>query len=79
MAVVHAQQAPDRIRELETCAVFDRTPKGLTSQRNFGGHTYPRLAHIGDATGLEPMHLTREGSPYGNGCFHGIYSSKIIH
>ena len=54
MAKIHAQQAPDRIRELEQWgAVFDRTPKGLTSQRNFGGHTYPRLAHIGDATGLE--------------------------
>ena len=54
MAHIHAQQAPDRIRELEQWgAVFDRTPKGLTSQRNFGGHTYPRLAHIGDATGLE--------------------------
>ena len=54
MARIHAQQAPDRIRELEQWgAVFDRTPKGLSSQRNFGGHTYPRLAHIGDATGLE--------------------------
>jgi len=54
MAQIHAQQSPDRIRELEQWgAVFDRTPKGLTSQRNFGGHTYPRLAHIGDATGLE--------------------------
>ena len=54
MAQIHAQQAPDRIRELEQWgAVFDRTPEGLTSQRNFGGHTYPRLAHIGDATGLE--------------------------
>ncbi|MDP7002359.1 MAG: fumarate reductase/succinate dehydrogenase flavoprotein subunit [Candidatus Thalassarchaeaceae archaeon] len=54
MAQIHAQQAPDRIRELEQWgAIFDRTPKGMTSQRNFGGHTYPRLAHIGDATGLE--------------------------
>ena len=54
MAQIHAQQSPDRIRELEQWgAVFDRTPKGHTSQRNFGGHTYPRLAHIGDATGLE--------------------------
>ena len=54
MAQIHAQQSPDRIRELEQWgAVFDRTPKGQTSQRNFGGHTYPRLAHIGDATGLE--------------------------
>ncbi|MBL11548.1 MAG: fumarate reductase/succinate dehydrogenase flavoprotein subunit [Euryarchaeota archaeon] len=54
MARIHAQQTPDRIRELEQWgAVFDRTPEGKTSQRNFGGHTYPRLAHIGDATGLE--------------------------
>jgi succinate dehydrogenase / fumarate reductase flavoprotein subunit len=61
MAVIHAQQAPDRIRELETWgAVFDRTPKGLTSQRNFGGHTYPRLAHIGDATGLELIRTLQE-------------------
>ena len=61
MAVVHAQQAPDRIRELETWgAVFDRTQKGLTSQRNFGGHTYPRLAHIGDATGLELIRTLQE-------------------
>lgn len=61
MAKIHAQQAPDRIRELETWgAVFDRTPKGLTSQRNFGGHTYPRLAHIGDATGLELIRTLQE-------------------
>ncbi len=61
MAKIHAQQAPDRIRELETWgAVFDRTPKGLTNQRNFGGHTYPRLAHIGDATGLELIRTLQE-------------------
>ena len=61
MAKIHAKQAPDRIRELETWgAVFDRTPKGLTSQRNFGGHTYPRLAHIGDATGLELIRTLQE-------------------
>jgi succinate dehydrogenase / fumarate reductase flavoprotein subunit len=54
MAEIHARESPDRIRELEQWgAIFDRTPEGLTSQRNFGGHTYPRLAHIGDATGLE--------------------------
>jgi len=54
MAMTHAEQAPDRIRELEQWgAVFDRTSEGLTNQRNFGGHTYPRLAHVGDATGLE--------------------------
>ena len=61
MAKIHAQQAADRIRELETWgAVFDRTPKGKTNQRNFGGHTYPRLAHIGDATGLELIRTLQE-------------------
>ncbi len=61
MAKIHAQQAPDRIRELETWgAVFDRTPKGLTNQRNFGGHTFPRFAHIGDATGLELIRTLQE-------------------
>ncbi|WP_427889537.1 fumarate reductase/succinate dehydrogenase flavoprotein subunit [Kribbella sp. GL6] len=54
MAELHAQEAPDRVWELETYgALFDRTPDGRISQRNFGGHTYPRLAHIGDRTGLE--------------------------
>ena len=61
MAKIHAQQAADRIRELETWgAVFDRTPEGKTNQRNFGGHTYPRLAHIGDATGLELIRTLQE-------------------
>ena len=61
MAKIHAQQSPDRIRELETWgAIFDRTPEGLTNQRNFGGHTYPRLAHIGDATGLELIRTLQE-------------------
>ncbi len=54
MAELHAKQAPDRVSELEEWgAVFDRTDKGLISQRNFGGHRYPRLAHVGDRTGLE--------------------------
>ncbi len=54
MAELHAKQAPDRVRELEEWgAVFDRTPEGLINQRNFGGHRYPRLAHVGDRTGLE--------------------------
>ncbi len=54
MAQLHAQEAPDRIRELEMWgAVFDRTKDGWINQRNFGGHTYPRLAHVGDRTGLE--------------------------
>ncbi|THV43104.1 fumarate reductase/succinate dehydrogenase flavoprotein subunit [Glycomyces buryatensis] len=54
MAELHAQEAPARIWELETYgALFDRTPDGKISQRNFGGHEYPRLAHVGDRTGLE--------------------------
>lgn len=54
MAELHAREAPDRIWELETYgALFDRTPEGRISQRNFGGHEYPRLAHVGDRTGLE--------------------------
>ncbi len=54
MAQLHAEQAPDRVRELEEWgAVFDRTEDGLINQRNFGGHRYPRLAHVGDRTGLE--------------------------
>ncbi len=54
MAELHAKEAPDRIRELEAWgAVFDRTPDGRILQRNFGGHRYPRLAHVGDRTGLE--------------------------
>jgi succinate dehydrogenase / fumarate reductase flavoprotein subunit len=54
MAELHARESPDRVRELEEWgAVFDRTKDGLISQRNFGGHRYPRLAHVGDRTGLE--------------------------
>jgi succinate dehydrogenase / fumarate reductase, flavoprotein subunit len=54
MAQLHAQEAPDRIYELEEWgALFDRTPDGLISQRDFGGHRYARLAHVGDRTGLE--------------------------
>jgi succinate dehydrogenase / fumarate reductase flavoprotein subunit len=54
MAELHAREAPDRVWELETYgALFDRTKDGKISQRNFGGHTYPRLAHVGDRTGLE--------------------------
>ncbi len=61
MAEIHAKESPDRIRELEQWgAIFDRTPAGLTNQRNFGGHTYPRLAHIGDATGLEMIRTLQE-------------------
>ena len=54
MAELHAKEAPDRVRELEAWgAVFDRTSDGRILQRNFGGHKYPRLAHVGDRTGLE--------------------------
>ena len=54
MAELHAKESPDRVWELETYgALFDRTPDGKISQRNFGGHEYPRLAHVGDRTGLE--------------------------
>ncbi len=54
MAELHAKEAPQRVWELETYgALFDRTPDGKISQRNFGGHEYPRLAHVGDRSGLE--------------------------
>ncbi|MCZ3388269.1 MAG: fumarate reductase/succinate dehydrogenase flavoprotein subunit [Actinomycetia bacterium] len=54
MAELHAKEAPQRVWELETWgALFERTPDGRISQRNFGGHEYPRLAHVGDRTGLE--------------------------
>src|SRR5437773_1560924 len=54
MAQLHAQEAPDRVLELEEWgAAFDRTPDGLILQRDFGGHRYARLAHVGDRTGLE--------------------------
>ena len=54
MAELHAKESPDRVWELEAWgALFDRTPEGKISQRNFGGHEYPRLAHVGDRTGLE--------------------------
>src|SRR5271170_2262451 len=61
MAELHAKQAPDRVRELEEWgAVFDRTPEGLINQRNFGGHRYPRLAHVGDRTGLEMIRTLQD-------------------
>src|SRR6266481_7662593 len=61
MAELHAREAPDRVRELaEWGAVFDRTPTGLISQRNFGGHRYPRLAHVGDRTGLEMIRTLQD-------------------
>ena len=61
MAELHAKHAPARVRELEEWgAVFDRTKKGLISQRNFGGHRYPRLAHVGDRTGLEMIRTLQD-------------------
>jgi succinate dehydrogenase flavoprotein subunit len=61
MAQIHAQEAPDRIRELEAWgALFDRTPDGRINQRPFGGHTYSRLAHVGDRTGLELIRVLQD-------------------
>ena len=61
MAELHAREAPDRVWELEAWgAVFDRTKDGKISQRNFGGHTYPRLAHVGDRTGLEMIRTLQQ-------------------
>jgi succinate dehydrogenase / fumarate reductase flavoprotein subunit len=61
MAQIHAQEAPQRVRELEEWgAVFDRTRDGRILQRNFGGHTYPRLAHVGDRTGLEMIRTLQD-------------------
>ena len=61
MAELHAKEAPDRVYELEAWgALFDRTPDGKISQRNFGGHEYPRLAHVGDRTGLEMIRTLQQ-------------------
>jgi succinate dehydrogenase / fumarate reductase, flavoprotein subunit len=61
MAELHAKEAPDRVWELEAYgAIFDRTPEGKISQRNFGGHEYPRLAHVGDRTGLEMIRTLQQ-------------------
>src|SRR3954470_5018911 len=61
MAELHAKEAPLRVWELESWgALFDRTPDGRISQRNFGGHEYPRLAHVGDRTGLEMIRTLQQ-------------------
>ena len=61
MAEIHAKESPDRVRELEAWgAVFDRTADGRILQRNFGGHRYPRLAHVGDRTGLEMIRTLQD-------------------
>ncbi len=71
MAELHAQEAPARVRELEAWgALFDRTPDGRILQRNFGGHRYPRLAHVGDRTGLEMIRTLQD---------HGIHQGIDVH
>jgi succinate dehydrogenase / fumarate reductase flavoprotein subunit len=71
MAEHHAKEAPDRVRELEKWgALFDRTPDKRILQRNFGGHKYPRLAHVGDRTGLEMIRTLQD---------HGIHQGIDVH
>src|SRR5690606_39084824 len=71
MAELHAKEAPDRVRELEAWgAVFDRTKDGRILQRNFGGHRYPRLAHVGDRTGLELIRTLQD---------HGVHRGLDVY
>ncbi|MCE2400605.1 fumarate reductase/succinate dehydrogenase flavoprotein subunit [Candidatus Poribacteria bacterium] len=71
MAELHAKESPDRVRELEAWgALFDRTKEGSILQRNFGGHQYPRLAHVGDRTGLEMIRALQD---------HGIHQGIEVH
>ncbi|HVH13722.1 MAG TPA: fumarate reductase/succinate dehydrogenase flavoprotein subunit, partial [Longimicrobium sp.] len=71
MAELHAREAPDRVRELEAWgALFDRTADGRILQRNFGGHRYPRLAHVGDRTGLEMIRTLQD---------HGVHQGMDVH
>jgi succinate dehydrogenase / fumarate reductase, flavoprotein subunit len=71
MAELHAKEAPERVRELEAWgAVFDRTKDGRILQRNFGGHRYPRLAHVGDRTGLEMIRTLQD---------HGIHQGIEVY
>ena len=71
MAELHAKEAPARVRELEAWgALFDRTPDGRILQRNFGGHRYPRLAHVGDRTGLEMIRTLQD---------HGVHQGIDVH
>jgi succinate dehydrogenase / fumarate reductase flavoprotein subunit len=71
MAQLHAQEAPDRVNELEEWgALFDRTKDGRILQRNFGGHKYPRLAHVGDRTGLEMIRTLQQ---------HGIHTGMAVY
>src|SRR5574342_348659 len=71
MAQLHAQEAPARVLELEEWgALFDRTEDGRILQRNFGGHSYPRLAHVGDRTGLEMIRTLQD---------KGVHSGIDVH
>lgn len=71
MVELHAKEAPERVRELEGWgAVFDRTTDGRINQRNFGGHRYPRLAHVGDRTGLELIRTLQD---------HVVYMDVAVH
>src|SRR5947209_13686324 len=71
MAELHAKEAPARVRELEAWgALFDRTADGRILQRNFGGHKYPRLAHVGDRTGLEMIRTLQD---------HGVHRGIDVH
>src|SRR5262250_635654 len=71
MAELHAKQAPERVKELEAWgAVFDRTQDGRILQRNFGGHRYPRLAHVGDRTGLEMIRTLQD---------HGVHQGMSVY
>ena len=71
MAELHAKEAPARVRELEAWgAVFDRTKDGRILQRNFGGHKYPRLAHVGDRTGLEMIRTLQD---------HGVHQGIDVY
>jgi succinate dehydrogenase / fumarate reductase flavoprotein subunit len=71
MAQLHAMEAPDRVNELEAWgALFDRTKDGRILQRNFGGHKYPRLAHVGDRTGLEMIRTLQQ---------HGIHTGMHVY
>jgi succinate dehydrogenase / fumarate reductase flavoprotein subunit len=71
MAEIHAKDAPERVRELEDWgAVFDRTRDGLINQRNFGGHRFPRLAHVGDRTGLELIRTLQDAGVHNGIDFH---------
>jgi succinate dehydrogenase / fumarate reductase, flavoprotein subunit len=85
MAELHAREAPDRVWELETYgALFDRTKDGRISQRNFGGHEYPRLAHVGDRTGLELIRTLQQkivSLQQDDAAEHGDYEAfiKVFH